>query len=221
MINKDFFKSYGQFILIFLFFHIGYANAASSFVSKISAIPPDIQAKMNQYTWHKGCPVPISDLSYIKLSYWGFDQFPHQGELIVNAKVASEVVDIFKKLYEQHFPIARMQLMEDFKGDDKAAMALNNTSGFNCRAQTENPNVVSLHSYGLAIDVNTLINPYVKGSVILPAEGRQYTDRSQFIPGVISHDGLIYVLFKKQGWRWGGDWKELQDYQHFEKPLKN
>jgi hypothetical protein len=24
-------------------------------------------------------------------------------------------------------------------------------------------------------------------------------------------------IFKKYGWKWGGDWKDTKDYQHFQK----
>ena len=40
-------------------------------------------------------------------------------------------------------------------------MEANNTSGFNCRDVTGKPGVFCNHSYGGAIDINPLLNPYV------------------------------------------------------------
>jgi hypothetical protein len=162
--------------------------------------------------------VGIAELAYIRMSYWGFDQKPHLGEMIVSQRLAPEVVGIFKILYEQRFPIERMQLMDAYKGDDDAAMAENNTSAFNCRDKTNKPGQFSLHSYGVAVDINTLINPYVKGDQVLPPGGRKYKDRTKPVPGMIVRDGLVYHLFVQKGWQWGGDWDTRQDYQHFEKP---
>ena len=193
------------------------AAGSRAFTAAISPIPPHIAAEMQKYTWHPGCPVGLGQLAYVRLSYWGFDQAPHQGELIVNKQLATEVVAIFKILYRAHFPIERMQLMEVFKGDDDAAMAVDNTSAFNCRAITNQPGTFSWHSYGNAIDINSLINPYVKGEQVLPPEGRRYLDRSKPVPGMIVHGDLVYQAFVQRGWQWGGDWESRQDYQHFEK----
>jgi hypothetical protein len=195
-----------------------YGKPVPAFTAEISTIPPQIAAHMKQYTWHEGCPLGFNQLAYLRLLYWGFDQVPHQGELIVNKKLAAEVVGIFKVLYAEHFPIERMQLMDVFKGNDDAAMAVNNTSAFNCRDKTNQPGKFSLHSYGVAVDINTLINPYVKGDQVLPAGGRKYLDRTKRVPGMIVKNGFVYKLFIRRGWHWGGDWDTRQDYQHFEKP---
>jgi hypothetical protein len=195
-----------------------YAKPVPVFAAEVSPIPPEIAAQMQQYTWHEGCPVGLDQLAYLRLSYWGFDEKPHHGELIVNKKLATEVVGIFKALYAQHFLIERMQLMDVFKGDDDAAMAVNNTSAFNCRDITNKPGQFSLHSYGVAVDINTMINPYVKGDQVLPEGGRKYLDRKKLVPGMIVKDGFVYNIFTRRGWHWGGDWETRQDYQHFEKP---
>lgn len=188
-----------------------------SFKSHISRIPSNVQNRMKHYTWHQGCPLPLTKLRYIELSYWGFDNKPHLGTLIVNQSLANEVVQIFKSLYEHKFPIERMQLMDEFKGNDDAAMTANNTSAFNCRDITGKPGVFSQHSYGRAIDINTKINPYVNGKRILPANGASFVDRSKPYPGKIIKNSFIYKLFIQNDWDWAGNWDDVQDYQHFEK----
>jgi hypothetical protein len=194
-------------------------NSMPKFESSISPIPAKTQKIMEKYTWRPGCPVPLRDLAEVKLSYWGFDQKVHQGILIVNKSLATEVVSIFKAAYYHQFPIERMETMVTFKGNDDAAMAVNNTSAFNCRAVTGKPGVFSQHSYGRAIDINTLINPYVKANLVLPPGGKKYVDRKKFFPGKITNGSFIYNEFIKRGWDWGGNWHNLQDYQHFEKKI--
>ncbi len=189
------------------------------YYSKVTIpLPKALQSRMQKYTWKPACPVPLSDLALLSLSYWGFDKKSHIGNLIVNKNVAQEVVDIFRELYSQKFPIALMLLAEDplFKGSDDAMMAANNTSAFNCRPITGQQDTYSNHSYGLAIDINTMINPYVKGSVVLPPSG--YLNRSKPVPGMISKGDPVYNAFISRGWAWGGEWASRQDYQHFEKP---
>jgi len=196
-----------------------FANAAqhSSFQSTIHPIPQHIQTKMKQNTWRQGCPLALNQLAYVELDYWGFDDKTHTGALIVNKDLADEVVAIFKVLFQHKFRIQSMKLMDEYKGDDNAAMDANNTSAFNCREVTDKPGEFSQHSYGRAIDINTLINPYVNGNKILPAQGAPYATRKKNAPGTIMQGDLVYQEFIKHGWDWGGNWYDVQDYQHFEK----
>ncbi|RUR10330.1 M15 family peptidase [Legionella septentrionalis] len=200
-----------------LFPLVAFAQENKPFIAIISNIPAGIKGEMEKYTWHPECPVPLNKLSYIKMRYWGFDNKPHMGEMIVNKSLATEITKLFKFLYEHKFPIERMELMHQFKGDDDASMLANNTSAFNCRALTGLPGMYSQHSYGRAIDINPRINPYVKGKIILPLNGTKFIDRQETYPGKITSISLVYTIFKQHGWDWGGDWYDVQDYQHFEK----
>lgn len=186
------------------------------FVSSIHPIPISTQHRMQKHTWNETCPVPLHDLVEVKLTYFGFDHKAHTGLLIVNKKLAEEVVEIFKKIYLHRFPIQQMELMESFNGDD-AAMNANNTSAFNCRYVTGESNIFSPHSYGCAIDINPLLNPYVKDKIVLPAAGKKYSNRNHVYPSTITKNSFVYLEFKKHGWKWGGDWHHLHDYQHFQK----
>ena len=98
-------------------------------------------------------------------------------------------------------------------------MAANNTSAFNCRPKTGATSGFSVHSYGKAIDINTVQNPYVKGTVVQPPAGKAYLNRARVRPGMIRHGDRVWRVFTKQGFTWGGDWKSLKDYQHFEFPI--
>jgi len=182
-------------------------------------LAPDLLAKMRSTTWHEGCPVPPEDLRQLTLPYWNFDRQRAQGVLIVHKDVAEEVAKIFQDLFDHRFPIQKMTPVEEFNGDDDASMAANNTSAFNCRDVTGQPGKFSNHSWGRAIDINPLTNPYIKGDKVLPPEGRKYLDRTKAFPGSILSDTFIVHRFTRAGWTWGGTWSDRKDYQHFEKPL--
>jgi len=169
------------------------------------------------FSWRPGCPVPPGQLRAIRLSYAGFDGRAHTGEIIDNAAVAHQVVQVFAALYRARFPIARMEPVDVFRGSDPRSMAAGNTSGFNCRyAVAAGPPQWSMHAYGLAIDVNTVQNPYLEpGSGVQPPAGAAYLDRSDIRPGMAYPGGVLVSAFSSAGWRWGGNWAGSPDYQHF------
>lgn len=196
----------------------GACVAAPAFTGKIEAIPPALLEQMKASTWHAGCPVGPEDLRQLTLSYWNFNREPMTGLLIVNRDVAEEVVAVFRDLFGHGFLIEKMTPIEDYKGSDDASMAANNTSAFNCRDVTGQPGKFSNHSWGRAIDINPLTNPYVKGEKVLPPEGKKYLDRARAFPGSILAGSFIVKRFAEKGWMWGGNWSDRKDYQHFEKP---
>ena len=189
-------------------------------IFRVGALSPEFVESMKGVSWHEGCPVPPSDLRMLTLSYWDFAGREQAGHLVVNAALADEVIEIFRELHARKFPIERMETVEAYGGDDERSMKANNTSAFNCRDVTGQVGKFSNHSWGRAIDVNPLTNPYVKGAKVLPEAGRAYLDRSKSFQGGIAGDGFVVALFKKRGWVWGGDWKDRQDYQHFEKAAR-
>ena len=183
-------------------------------------IAPPFLEKMRKTTWRPGCPVPLEDLREVTVMYLDFGRKQAKGALIVHKDVAQEVSSIFRDLFRQGFQIERMAPIEEFSGDDDASMAANNTSAFNCRDVTGQPGKFSNHSWGRAIDINPLINPYVKGDKVYPPDGRQFLDRGRALPGAILSGSFVVRRFAKAGWEWGGAWSDLKDYQHFEKPAR-
>ncbi|MGH4027108.1 MAG: M15 family metallopeptidase [Pseudonocardiaceae bacterium] len=169
-------------------------------------------------SWREGCPVGPHQLRLINLSVLGFDGKVHRGELIVADAVAIEVAKIFADLYFARYPIERMETVEKYDADDDKSMAANNTSAFNCRPITGGT-AWSNHSYGRAIDINTVQNPYISSSgVVYPPNGAPYVDRTRTDPGLIHADDSTVRAFERRGWSWGGYWTSPIDYQHFEKP---
>lgn len=181
-------------------------------------IPENIYQKMigNSIPRKSKDKVKIEELSYLKITYWGFDEKSHIGEMIVNQEVAEEVLDIFKEVYEKKYPIEKIKLIDEYKADDEKSMEDNNSSAF-CYRKIANTNKLSKHSLGTAIDINPLYNPYIVGKKILPVSAKPYVDRKNVKKGTITKGDALYNAFIKRGWTWGGEWKEKKDYQHFEK----
>ena len=183
-----------------------------------SDIPDEIYEKMigNSIPIEEKENVNIKTLSYLKVTHYGFDGELHVGEMIVNAKLAGDVLEIFKELYEIKYPIEKIKLIDEYDADDELSMSDNNTSCF-CYRVVSGANTLSNHALGTAIDINPLYNPYVANGKVSPASASLYVDRNLDYNYKITKDSQIYEIFKKHGWSWGGDWKNKKDYQHFEK----
>jgi hypothetical protein len=164
-----------------------------------------------RFTYHAGCPVGPSQLRTVEVSYWDFSGEPRVGKVVVARRVADDVVAVFRQLWAKRFPIRRLRPISAYRGDDDASMAADNTSGFNCRfvAGTKH---WSMHAYGEAIDVNTVENPYVRGSTVKPPAGRAFLDRSRYRQGMAMSNGVLVRAFASVGWKWGAS---FGDYQHF------
>ncbi len=202
-------------------------NTASDCVSFYSTgITPEIFDRISGKSYPAdtdNCEVSLDELSYCHVLFYGFDGLTHEGELIVNTAVAADILDIFEELYKNNYPIERMVLIDEYDANDELSMRDNNTSAFNYRV-VSGSTTLSNHSYGLAIDINPLYNPYVvnksNGDIeVQPATAGDYIDRTNGNPHYILKDDLCYRLFIDHGFTWGGDWNTKKDYQHFEKKL--
>ncbi|MGV8147161.1 MAG: M15 family metallopeptidase [Alkaliphilus sp.] len=183
------------------------------------ALPDHIIEKITGVSWKEGSPVSLEELSYIRVLHWGFDNKEHEGELIVHKELALEVVAIFKVLYQEKFPVKKIRLVDEYDADDNLSMEDNNSSAFNFREITGKKGVLSKHSFGVAIDINPVQNPYIRGNMILPLTGSEYVNRENVRKGMVVKGDVCYRVFKEFGWTWGGDWQTLKDYQHFEKKI--
>jgi len=166
-------------------------------------------------SWRAGCPVGPADLVHLDLSHLDAAGAVATGRLTVHRSVADDAVSIFAELYRRRVPITSLRPAAEFDGDDDAMMAANNTSGFNCRPVVGG-NGWSRHAFGTAIDINPLVNPYVRGATILPPTGAEWVDRSRYQAGMLYGGGSIVRLVESLGWRWGGNWESLKDYQHID-----
>jgi predicted small secreted protein len=188
------------------------------FTGTVSRIDAELRQRM-RYSHRAACPVPLERLRHLTVSHVRFDGSTATGELVVHEDHAEAVVSVFRELYDARWPIRRMRLVDEYRGDDDRSMAADNTSAYNCRpvAGTDR---WSEHAYGRAIDLNPVENPYVTGSSFVPAEGAEFAriDRSRGAdvpPGVIKDGDVVVQAFARIGWGWGGHWSSSKDYQHF------
>jgi hypothetical protein len=195
----------------------GAVSDKPAFVGSAFAIPAEIAATMRQHSWREACPLALEALAYLKINYWGYDGAVHEGELVVDKTLSEEVLGIFRELFAAHYAIEKLRLIDAYKGSDDDSMADNNSSAFNCRFMTGKTGVYSWHSYGRAIDLNPLTNPYVSKKEVTPPAGKAFLDRTKKATGIIVDGDAVTKIFASHGWDWGGAWKSLKDYQHFEK----
>ena len=178
-------------------------------------------ARMEGKTFKADCTLPREDLRYLHVLHVDGAGEVHEGEMVVNYHIAEDVLEILRKLYEAGYPIERMRLMDEYDADDETAMRDNNSSCFNFRFISHTTRV-SKHGLGLAVDINTLYNPYTKMAdgvrIVEPATGEAYLDREADFPYKITEGDLCWQLFAEHGFIWGGSWKNRKDYQHFEVP---
>lgn len=161
------------------------------------------------------CPRDIrSHQRLITLEYWSFDGMIHRGQMVIDQGIVSDTEAVFRELLRAQFPLGKVVPIVAYDFDDNRSMLDNNSSGFNYRKK-EGRNELSLHAFGRALDINPWQNPYIKGAYAAP-KSAQYDPR---VPGTLTKESLPVQLFKTRGFVWGGDWAELKDYQHFEKPF--
>lgn len=160
-------------------------------------------------------PDIMNNLKLIDVQYYSFDGKLHQGQLVIHKDLTNDLISIFKIIREERFPVAKVIPIVHYNWNDEISMEDNNTSAFNYRfiAGTKK---LSNHSTGTAIDINPLLNPYIRKDLHQPVGSVYNPERT----GTITRDGFLVREFKRLGWEWGGDWKDRKDYQHFEKPVK-
>ena len=173
---------------------------------------------MTGKSYQEGSPVSLEDLRYLQVLYKGLDHNVHIGGLIVHYKVAEELLDIFKELYDADYPMDKIRPIYHYEANDDVSMEDNNTSAYTFRVVSGSTHL-SKHSYGIALDINPIQNPFVQGDHVSPEAGQAYMDRNLPQPGMILEGDPCHQAFKSRGWTWGGDWNTKTDYQHFQKNI--
>jgi hypothetical protein len=194
--------------------------ALAPFQSSIAPLSPALRSEVNARAWHPGCPVPLSGLRVLTVTYYGFDHRSHGGQLVVNARHAAGLAKVFRQLYAMRFPIRHMTLA--IYGSPGRLPADNDLTGsFECRQAVPSPctggsgtGSWSMHAYGEAVDLNPTENPYVGCGMSRDKRGRAYLDRSRLRPGMVTP--AVVRAFASIGWGWGGAWSgSTKDYMHF------
>lgn len=208
-------------------FMLSIINQSEASIFKAEPLSEIIKKEMiTKKTWTPSCPVPLERLRIITFSYYDFEGKKHNnGELVVLDAVVEPTLKILQTLFAQQFPIHKARRIEHYDGNDEASMIDNNSSCFNCREITGG-GLPSIHSYGLAIDINPVQNPYIAPhdmkdthpgcARVLPPQGVQYLNRTNKRPGMVES---LQELFNQNGFTtWGGDWNDPIDWQHFQPP---
>ena len=208
-------------LLVTIFIWLCCTIGAQGQVFTSQTIPDSVWTTMQGRTWHNNPYINRSDLRYLRISHYDLEGRIHVGELICNKLIAQKLLAIFRELYRAHYPIQQMRLPDNYGADDERQMRANNTSCF-CYRNVSGSKKLSKHARGLAIDINPLYNPYIRYSkkdgsqIVEPATGKPYVDRKVDFPYKITTNDLCYKLFIKHGFSWGGAWRTMKDYQHFE-----
>ncbi len=183
-------------------------------------IPDKVFARMRGKSFPKDCSVPRASLRYVRVLHYDTDGLIRLGEMVCHKDIAADLLEIFGELYRSHYPIHSIRLIDDFGASDERSMRANNSSCF-CFRAIKGQRRLSRHAQGRAVDINTLYNPCVRrvgGKLsVQPATGARFADRRQDFPYKIDRNDLAYKLFTAHGFRWGGAWRTVKDYQHFEK----
>lgn len=175
----------------------------------------DSDLSLDQALGNQNIPGNIkAHLRLVNVHYYSFDGKLHRGQLVVHKALRAEVIAIFRDIERSRFPIAKVIPISKYNFSDELSMLDNNSSAFNYRL-IEGSSKLSNHALGRAIDINPFQNPIVRNGIAQPA-GAAYNPKAS---GTIVSGGIVVRAFKKRGWTWGGNWKRLKDYQHFEKRL--
>lgn len=168
-------------------------------------------------TYRAGCPVGPSRLRTVTMNFYGRDKSIHRGVVIIRSDLTTEMTRAFNAALTHRFPIAKMDNPNVYGGNDPRQMEANNTSGFNCRKVVGNPYAQSPHSYGFAIDVTPVQNPYRdRNGTWWPSNGRSYIDRSPRRFEMLTYSSYLTTQLRRDGFFWGGLWSPGRDYQHFQ-----
>lgn len=184
------------------------------------AVPDGVWERMQGGSYRPNKFVGRSDLRHVRVLHYDLDGTVRVGEMVCNRLIATVLVEVFRLLFDARYPIQSMLLPDEFGADDEAQMRANNSSCF-CYRAVSGSAALSRHAMGLAVDINPLYNPYVKvlpggKRRIQPATAAAYCDRAAVFPCKIDESDLAYRLLTARGFVWGGSWRSVKDYQHFE-----
>ena len=181
-------------------------------------IPPVIDSAMTFEEAIAGTAAPhdvIDALCLISVRYHSFDGLLHQGQLVVHKALRQDVTDIFLLIEASGFPVARAIPIVRYGWSDDRSMADNNASAFNYRL-VQGTYRLSRHAFGRAVDINPCQNPVIYESGPVSPEGSIYDTRKE---GTFHETHPLVREFLSRGWQWGGHFKTLKDYHHFDKAV--
>ncbi len=137
-------------------------------------------------------PEIINNLVLVNVDYRGFDGKIYHGQIVIHKDLEHSINRIFGRiLLETDFPITSLFPISMFNWDSSS---INNNSGaFDWRFVT-NSDEISDHSFGAAIDINTIPNPWLRQNKI----DSQYHPYDPNKRGAIHANSDIVKIFKEE-----------------------
>ena len=150
----------------------------------------------------------VEGMANVRFLAWDLEgdrKVARERSVVVNQKLAGEVLTIFREIYEadEQFPIHEV-------------------IGYDYRTVAGSGGGLSRHALGRAIDINRAENPMIEGGEKIVHPDEPPYEPGDWRPGEdpysIPPDGSVVQAFTSRGWRCGGNWTSMKDYQHFDKP---
>ena len=197
-------------------------SALAPFHSSVKPLPGSVKTTLKKGgVWHRGCPVALSDLRVLTVTYRGFDKHNHTGQLVVNKNAAAPLAKVFHRLYVIHFPIRHLSIAAVYGPRSQQPKDGDVSGSFECRQAVPSPctggsgtGSWSNHAYGMAVDINPVENPYVGCGMSRDPLAQSYRKRTPHRPGMVT--AQVIKAFASVGWGWGGSWAgNTKDYMHF------
>jgi D-alanyl-D-alanine carboxypeptidase len=193
--------------------------ALPPFHSAMRPLAPPERAQLSGEFWRGGCPVSLTGLRLLQVSYRDFNGNVRRGELVVNRRAAAPLAKVFRELYRLAFPIRHLSFSETYGPKSGRPVDRDISGSFECRRAVPSPcgsgtGNWSNHAYGLAVDINPIENPYTGCGRTRERASAPYLNRSKLRRGMVTP--AVVRAFRSIGWGWGGSWTgSTKDYMHF------
>lgn len=155
----------------------------------------------------------LNQLELIDVQYYSIDHKLHQGQILTNKKISSDLTKVFEFILHQHFPVAKVIPIVNYNWNDNLSMQDNNTYSF-CYRDVN----YSKHAKGMAIDINPFYNP-----VRWKNDSIKHTNKpigavyNPEIPGTFTPLCPVVQEFRRFHFRWGHNFHKKFDDHHFER----
>lgn len=153
----------------------------------------------------------IDQLILFDVFYLSTDGVIHQGQILTNKEIASDIVHMFRFMLREGFVVEKVIPVVRYNWNDTLSMANNNSYSFCYRNIS-----YSRHATGMAIDINPRFNPLrwkKGGQPNYPAGAVQDTT----VNGTLYPGHPVVKEFLKREFRWGHTFSKFYDDHHFEK----
>ena len=169
-------------------------------------------------SWRPGCPLEPQRLRRVEINYLGFDGQTHRGELIVHETWWPRSSRSSSNFINCAIPSRRCKRSTTIRPP---------TMSYPCKTTTPRRSTAetspapadgpSTPTAERSISTRYSTPSSTARALSNPEPPRHTSTAAALIPGLL-HDGDPAVrVFTDRGWRWGGYWRTLNDYQHFER----